>query len=261
MTDSPDGGGDGSDLVADANENLRRAFGVLAEEARDGESGRFGPLAAACAGVPAPVFNRAFAFESPPADELSAAVAWLAERGVPFWVTAADPAVGVVENRRDDLDLAKAAEQPGMAMAPLDGIRPGDSVAGIAEVTDPDEREAFSTVTASAFGWPPEVVDVVDRAALAADDVRLFLGTVDDCPAASGLLVRSGHVAGVYSIGVVEGFRRRGIGEAMTRAVLRAGRAAGCRVGVLQSSRMGYPLYRRMGFETVVTYHHFEPAA
>ena len=47
----------------------------------------------------------------------------------------------------------------------------------------------------------------------------------------------------------------------MSRAVLRAGRDAGCRVGVLQSSEMGYPRYQEMGFETVVTDHQFEPAA
>ena len=28
----------------------------------------------------------------------------------------------------------------------------------------------------------------------------------------------------------------------------------------VQSSEMGYPLYKRLGFETVVTHHHFEPA-
>ena len=44
----------------------------------------------------------------------------------------------------------------------------------------------------------------------------------------------------------------------MTREVLRAGREAGCQVGVLHSSEMGYPLYERMGFETVVTYQQFE---
>ena len=127
-------------------------------------------------------------------------------------------------------------------------------------MTEPDDREAFSTVTASAFEWALNVAEPVDRAALAADDVRLFLGSLDGQPAASGLLIRSGDVAGVYSIGVVEEFRRQGLGEAMSWAVLRAGREAGCHVGVLQSSEMGYPLYERMGFETVVTYHHFEPA-
>ncbi|MFC7192206.1 GNAT family N-acetyltransferase [Halocatena marina] len=83
---------------------------------------------------------------------------------------------------------------------------------------------------------------------------------MDGRPAATGLLIQSGHVAGVYSIGVVEEFRRRGIGKAMSWEVLRAGREAGCQVGVLQSSEMGSPLYEKMGFETTVTYHHFEPA-
>ncbi|WP_265110895.1 GNAT family N-acetyltransferase [Halosolutus halophilus] len=248
------------DLVTTANENLRRAFGILADEAQSGESRRFGPLTVASAGVPAPFFNRVFAFDAPPLGELSAAVAWMAERDVPFWVTVTEPTVEVVESHPVDLDLVKAAEQPGMAMATLDEIPPRDSVAEIAEVTDSDERDEFSTVTASAFEWPLDVVEQVDQAALAADDVRLFLGRVDGHPAASGLLIQSGHVAGVYSIGVVEEFRRRGIGEAMSWEVLQAGREAGCQVGVLQSSEMGYPLYERMGFETVVTYHHFEPA-
>ncbi|WP_435348558.1 GNAT family N-acetyltransferase [Haloarchaeobius sp. HRN-SO-5] len=253
-------GEDAFDIVAAANENLRRAFGMLAAEARSGESRQFGPLTVAAAGVPAPIFNRVFVFDVPPVGELSAAVAWLAERDVPFWVTVTDPAVEAVETHRADLDLVKAAEQPGMAMAPLDEIPPRDPVAEFAEVTDPAERDEFSTVTASAFGWPRDVVAQVDRAALAADDIRLFLGRVDGQPAASGLLIQSGHVAGVYTIGVVEELRRRGIGEAMTWEVLRAGREAGCQVGVLQSSEMGAPLYEGMGFETVVTYHHFEPA-
>lgn len=246
------------DLVTAANENLRSAFCTLADEAPAGEFRQFGPLTAACAGVPAPVFIRVFVFDVPPVGELSAAVAWLSERDVPFWVTVTEPGVEAVTPHLADLETAVA--QPGMAMASLDEIPPPDSVADIAEVTDPDEREDFSAVTASAFGWPPDVTTRVDTAALAADDVRLFLGSVDGDPAASGVLIRSGDVAGVYSIGVVEEFRRRGIGDAMSRAVLRAGRDAGCRVGVLQSSEMGYPLYRRMGFETVVTYRQFEPA-
>lgn len=251
---------DASDLATDANENLRRAFGTLADEAQPGECRLFGSLTAASAGVQVPLFNRIFAFESPSIDELSAAIAWLNERAVPFWVTATEPAVEGIEDHQAALDLVKVAEQPGMATTALDEIPSRNSVAEITEVTDPDEREEFSTVTASAFEMPPDVTEEVDQAALAAENVRLFLGRVDGRPAASGLLIQTGDVAGVYSIGVVEAFRRRGIGEAMSWTVLRAGREAGCRVGVLQSSEMGYPLYQRMGFETVVTYHLFEPA-
>ncbi len=215
------------DFVTDANENLRSAVGTLADEAQTGQVRQFGPLTAACAGVPAPIFNRVFVFDTPPISKLSAAVAWMAERDVPFWVTVTEPVVEEVTNHRADLDLVTAAEQPGIAMASLDEIPSRDSVAEIAAVTDPDERDAFSTVTASAFEWSLDVVEQVDQAALAADDVRLFLGRVDGHPAASGLLIQSGHVAGVYSVGVVEEFRRRGIGEAMSWEVLRAGREAG----------------------------------
>ncbi|OIB58737.1 GNAT family N-acetyltransferase [Natrialba sp. SSL1] len=246
------------DLVTDANENLRCAFGTLADEVQFGKIRQFGPLTAACAVVSAPLFNRVFVFDSPSNGDLSAAVAWMSELDVPFWVTVVEPAVEEVRPYRADLDLVKAIEQPGMAMESLDEIPPPSSVADIVEVTDPDERDEFSRVTASAFEWPLDAAERIDRAALAADDMRLFLGRVDGHPAASGLLIRSGDVAGVYSISVVEEFRRRGIGEAMTRKVLRAGREAGCQVGVLQSSEMGYPIYKRMGFETVVTYHQFE---
>lgn len=247
-------------LVTDANDNLRCAFRTLAEKAPTGEFRQFGPLTAACAEVPAPIFNRIFVFDAPPNNELSAAVTWMSERDVPFWVTVTEPVVEKVTNHLADLDFVKAAEQPGMAMTSLDAIPPRDSVVEIAAVTGSDERDEFSTVTASVFGWSPDVVEQVDQAALAADDIRLFLGRVDGQPAATGLLIQSGDVAGVYTIGVVEEFRQQGIGEAMSWEILRAGREAGCQIGVLQSSEMGYPLYKRMGFETVVTYHQFEPA-
>ncbi|WP_323192066.1 hypothetical protein [Halostella sp. PRR32] len=63
-------------------------------------------------------------------------------------------------------DRVKAEEHPGMAS--LDEISPQNSVAVIAEATDPDERHDFSTVTASAFEMPLHVVEQVDQAALAA---------------------------------------------------------------------------------------------
>jgi len=251
------------ELAAAVNDNLRDTFVTLAEEFHSGERRQFGPLTVAATGVPVPVFNRVFVFEAPSADRLSAAVEWMAQRDVPFWVTVADPVVEAIEESLSDrdYDLVKAAEHPGMAMAPLDEIPPAESVAEIREVTDPDDLDAFSRVAASVFEIPLAVEKRIDETALAIDDVRLFLGNVDGDPAACGLLSRTGDVAGVYTIGVVDAYRRRGIGEAMSREVLRAGRDARCPVGALQSSEMAYPLYESMGFETVRTYHLFEPAS
>ncbi|NHN47969.1 hypothetical protein G9464_10215 [Halostella sp. JP-L12] len=135
------------DLVTDANENLRSAFGTLADEAQAGELRQFGPLTAACTGVPVPIFNRVFVFDAPPAGELSAAVAWMIEREVPFWVTVTEPVVEDVADQLADLDLVKAGEQPGMAIGSLGEIRPPDSAVDIAAVTGPDGRDDFSAVT------------------------------------------------------------------------------------------------------------------
>ena len=45
---------EGFDFATDANENLRRAFGILAEETQSGESRQFGPVTVASAGVSTP---------------------------------------------------------------------------------------------------------------------------------------------------------------------------------------------------------------
>jgi hypothetical protein len=47
----------------------------------------------------------------------------------------------------------------------------------------------------------------------------------------------------------VRASERRGIGALMTVRPLEMARARGYHLGVLQSSQMGYPLYRRLGFE------------
>lgn len=245
------------DLAEAANENLRRGIVRLADHVGGGETRQFGPLTAASSGLPVPIFNRLFVFDPPPREAFATAVSWLDDRGAPYWVTVAEPAVGAVDPPADG--LAAAATQPGMAMASLDDLSTATSVVEIDEVTDRRDLEAFSDVSSSVFGMPRTVAERVDETALSLDGVRSFLGRVDGEPAGCGTLIRTGDVAGVYTIGVREAFRRRGIGEAMSWAVLRAGREAGCTVGVLQSSEMAYPLYEEMGFEPVVTYHLYEP--
>ncbi len=66
---------------------------------------------------------------------------------------------------------------------------------------------------------------------------------------ATASLVLSAGVAGLYSVMTLPEVQRRGIGTLMTVVPLRAARARGYRVGVLQSSPMGLSLYRRLGFQ------------
>ncbi|MEU4270902.1 GNAT family N-acetyltransferase [Streptomyces sp. NPDC026092] len=65
-------------------------------------------------------------------------------------------------------------------------------------------------------------------------------------------------MAGVYVVTTTEDQHRQGIGAALTVAALEAGRARGLTVGTLQSSPAGFPVYERLGFETVATYELFQ---
>ncbi|WP_115863886.1 GNAT family N-acetyltransferase [Halorussus litoreus] len=248
------------DLVADAHDNLQRAFLKQAEHVPDGQTRQFGPVTAVSAGVPIPIFNRVFILECPPYDELTAAVEWMTQRDVPFWATVTTPMVKTVEELATGLDLRLTNQpQPGMALAPLDEIPSSESVAQISEVTDSDALADFATIAATVFEIPEDVTHKLTSPSILIDEeVRLFVGQVDDQSVACGQLVQTGDVAGIYTIGVVEPFRRQGIGEAMSCELLRIGRDAGCTVGTLQSSEMAQPMYEKIGFETVVTYHHFE---
>ena len=66
-----------------------------------------------------------------------------------------------------------------------------------------------------------------------------------------GTLVVTGAAAGVYGIGVVGPWRRRGVGAALTAAVLAEGARRGCRIAHLNPSEAAVRTYRRLGFTDV----------
>jgi GNAT superfamily N-acetyltransferase len=90
----------------------------------------------------------------------------------------------------------------------------------------------------------------------------LFVGYVEDEPACCSLLLITGDWAGIYWVGSLERYRRRGFGAAVTAHAVNAGLAAGCRSATLQASKLGEPVYRGLGFTTVRQYLRFDfPAA
>ncbi len=207
-----------------------------------------------------PLFNQAFVFEEPAFDDLAQAMSWLSERTVPFWVTAPESVARAVVAMAELAGLKPTAEtMPGMALAPLvDLPAEADGDVEIRPVTDAARLTDVAVVAADAFGSPLEVAGMLSPASMLDDDhCSWFLGYVDGDPAACGQLLRTADVAGVYTIAVREQFRRRGLGAAISRAVLAAGRDSGCTIGVLQASPMGKPVYDRMGFKTVTPYHLF----
>jgi GNAT superfamily N-acetyltransferase len=99
--------------------------------------------------------------------------------------------------------------------------------------------------------FPPELVDDPDTA--------MFIPRLDGRPVGTAFATRTRDVCGIYAVGTLEAARRRGAGTAATWACVGAAQEWGCRAVVLQASEMGYPVYRRMGFEPVVDYARFLP--
>lgn len=87
---------------------------------------------------------------------------------------------------------------------------------------------------------------------------RPLVGVIEGRVVATGLGTVSLPVGWIGAIAVEEGLRRRGFGRAMTEAICEALRAAGCVTLSLEATDAGRPLYERMGFRVVTSYHQLQ---
>lgn len=107
-------------------------------------------------------------------------------------------------------------------------------------------------VASVGFGLPAETEPIwceFFAEAVFASPFRTYLALLDGVPVATSQLFTSAAVAGIYNVTCLPEARNRGIGAAITMAPLRDAVEMGYRVGILQASDMGYPVYKRLGFE------------
>ena len=150
--------------------------------------------------------------------------------------------------------LTLSEEEPGMALEidrlPEDAPMPP----GLTIETVRDERGLVDWVDVWLFPLPADVrpflLDPFRRRGLG-DDLpwRFFVGRLGGEPVAISSIFVGEGVAAVHFVVTVPEVRRRGIGSAMTRHVLREARALGYRVAVLTASPLGIGSYRRLGFQ------------
>jgi GNAT superfamily N-acetyltransferase len=123
----------------------------------------------------------------------------------------------------------------------------------IIEAKDNQTLETWCNVACTGFSVPPhaipQVVQLFKNEVKTRQPEKFFLGVYNGKPVSTSMYYLGQGVVGLYFVATLAEARNKGIGFATTQAACKAGRALGYRVAILQASKMGQPVYTRMGFK------------
>jgi GNAT superfamily N-acetyltransferase len=211
-------------------------------------------------GIPDPIFNGIFRAQLAPetVDSVIAEnLAYFKSKGVPcLWFTGllTRPSDLGIHLERHGFTLDEADPCMVIDIQSVNEALPAPEGLTIRVVQDRESLKTWGSLVAEANGASRPIQDQL--AVLEADlglyqDRLRSLGYQNGSPVATSALVIHAGVAGVYAVSTLPAARRQGIGAAMTRAPLLDARKLSLRLGTLQASKMGYPLYHRLGFQEV----------
>jgi N-acetylglutamate synthase len=140
---------------------------------------------------------------------------------------------------------------PIMILTPKTG-RPPPPVENLVcrRVEDMTQLKSFGETFALAYGFP-NTGFWESRPLLEVPNFDLIEAAFDGVPVATGFGYTFGGITGIWGIATRAEYRGRGIGSAITWAVLAAGRKWGAKAAYLWATEMGFPVYRRMGFRHI----------
>jgi ribosomal protein S18 acetylase RimI-like enzyme len=145
-------------------------------------------------------------------------------------------------------------DTPGMAVdlhtlntsqPPVDGLE-------IRIVTDEESLRTFTNIFTRGYGLPAawEASIFTQWQKFGFDfPIHNYLGYLNGKPVSTACLVYGGGVAGIYNVATLPEARGKGIGAAITLKPLQDARELGYRIGTLQSSDMGFNVYKKLGFK------------
>ena len=194
----------------------------------------------------------------PPAEVIARAREFFASDGRAFTLWVRGEPDADLEAAAESVRLQRISETPSPWMVLRERLPDAPPPAGVSVEQVRDEARFQDVVRVAQAAWASVGLPPDETAALLARTDRALaphlvwaLACLDGRPAAAAMALCSHGVAGIYWVSTAPEARRRGLGEEVTRAVGNAGFDAGMRVAALQASAMGYPIYLRMGYQTV----------
>jgi GNAT superfamily N-acetyltransferase len=216
-----------------------------------------------CAGTggAVPYCNQAVVFAEPadPSAAVDAAINFFDERGLRFVIQVphASKVLTVIAEHR----LIETGILPFMILDPIEesGWRAPPAELEVSPARDAHDIEEINGILNVTFGMPMDsVLTFRLERFLDNDDVKMFIGRVDGKAVTTATSVVMGETAGIFQVGTFEQHRGKGFGEVMTAESIRAAADEGARMAFLQASNAGFPIYKRMGFQTVTSHTMFE---
>lgn len=216
-------------------------------------------------GIAFPAFNgvaRARLAQADVEHEIDALLAFFRQHALPsLWWLGPSATPATLGERLVARGLVRTEDAIGMALS-IDQISAPALVPGleIRRVSGATEMARWTEIVASCFDLPHDILPACTRLFAAMGDgraSRAYMGLLDGTPVGVSSLYGEGDVAGIHWVGTLAAARGRGIGTAMTWAVVDQARALGYRMAVLHASQMGLGVYRRLGFTPHCTFEHY----
>jgi GNAT superfamily N-acetyltransferase len=235
--------------VEQITRNCYRSFGALrgAELIDDGRV--FGVMTR----LPIPFFS-GIAASNIEESEVPGVIEWYRDRECPFrWWISPSTRPANLEELLIAHGLTHAYDAPGMVADLTTADLGTPAPVEIRHLTHADELQQWRTVFMEVFHRAADEAELwVDAFAQLGfgEDAQWqhFMAFLDNEPVSIASVLTVGALAGIYNVGTLASARGRGIGAAATRAAMRYARDRGATQAALQSSELGFGVYRALGF-------------
>jgi ribosomal protein S18 acetylase RimI-like enzyme len=181
------------------------------------------------------------------------------ERKTPFCIHIRRHADAALEALCLSEKMAVVSDSPGMITErtlPASMLPAGVEIRRIDGVEGVVDFRAITIASFESLGMPAFVGEKIFATPerLLQPHIDMVAAYDQGLPVSAAMVIHSHSIAGIYWVGTVPAARGRGLGEACVSEVANEALRRGAAFVVLQATKSGAPLYRRMGFEEITRY-------